>query len=294
MNLQDVAHNSTPPRRRWFQFSLRTLLLAMLVFGCGLGWLANKRIKSQRAWAAVNAIKLKGGILRFEKGNWIEKKLGVDLPGKASIIIACSRDLSESSYLAQVPSLQDIQIFGTTVTDDDLRLLENLSELRSFDANSSQITSQGLLHLQGLIKLDHLGIDGSNVTDEGLANLQLPHLRSLSIGWTSVTDAGVASLTKQTSLEVLNLQNTKVTDACVDSLLKMPNLRSINIEDTAITDAGLAKFQGKTGLETLTVPTRLSKDSPNVMLLQRSLPNLKIYRRRSAKDSEYILIQDSR
>lgn len=26
------------PRRRWFQFSLKTLLVMMLVFGCGLGW----------------------------------------------------------------------------------------------------------------------------------------------------------------------------------------------------------------------------------------------------------------
>lgn len=293
MNLQDAARKSGPPRRRWFQFSLRTLLLAMLVFGCGLGWLANKRMKSQQAWDAIKTAQRQRGVLRFEEGNWIEKKLGIDLPSKASIIITCSRDLFESGDLARIPTLQDIQVFGTTVTDDDLRLLENLSELRSFNVHDSRITSQGLQYFRDLSKLEHLGVDFSDVTDEGLATLQLPRLRSLSIGSTSVTDAGVASLTKQANLEVLNLSMTKVTDACIDSLLKMPNLRVVNIEGTAITDAGLAKLQGKTGLESVTVPARLSKDSPSVALLQRSLPNLKIYRRRSAKDAEYILIQDS-
>ena len=34
---------TTPkPKRRWFQFSLRTLLVLMLVFGCGFGRLGMK------------------------------------------------------------------------------------------------------------------------------------------------------------------------------------------------------------------------------------------------------------
>jgi lipopolysaccharide export system protein LptC len=38
-----TEHTTTPkPRRRWLQFSLRTLLVLMLAFGCGLGWLGMK------------------------------------------------------------------------------------------------------------------------------------------------------------------------------------------------------------------------------------------------------------
>ena len=33
---------SQKPRRRWPQFSLRTLMVLMLVFGCGFGWLVSK------------------------------------------------------------------------------------------------------------------------------------------------------------------------------------------------------------------------------------------------------------
>lgn len=293
MNLQDVAYKTARHRRRWFQFSLRTLLLAMLVFGCGLGWLASKRMKSQKAWEPIRSAERRRSFFNLEEGTWVEKKLGIDVPKASKIVVVCSSDLFESGDLAQIPTLQDIQAFGPAVTDDDLKLLENLPELRSFDVHHSQITSQGLSHFRGLSKLEHLGIDGSDVTDEGLTTLQLPHLKSLSIGWTSVTDAGVASLIKQTSLEDLNLQKTKVTDACIDSLLKMPNLRVVNLDSTAITDAGLGKLQGKNGLESITVPLQFSKDSPSVVLLLKCLPNLKIYRRRLAKDTEYVLIQDT-
>ena len=34
-----TAASAPQSRRRWLQFSLRTLLLLMLAIGCGLGWL---------------------------------------------------------------------------------------------------------------------------------------------------------------------------------------------------------------------------------------------------------------
>ena len=34
------AHIKARPKRRWFQFSLRTLMVLMLAFACGFGWLS--------------------------------------------------------------------------------------------------------------------------------------------------------------------------------------------------------------------------------------------------------------
>lgn len=46
----NTVPTATPkPRRRWLQFSLRTLLVLMLVFGCGFGWLAADESAAQRA-----------------------------------------------------------------------------------------------------------------------------------------------------------------------------------------------------------------------------------------------------
>jgi hypothetical protein len=37
------------PKRRWYQFSLRTLLIAMVVASVGCGWVANYRYRMARA-----------------------------------------------------------------------------------------------------------------------------------------------------------------------------------------------------------------------------------------------------
>ncbi len=46
-----------PPRRRWLQYSLRTRMLLVLIFGCGFGWLIHewKRQRTQRILAALQA-----------------------------------------------------------------------------------------------------------------------------------------------------------------------------------------------------------------------------------------------
>ena len=62
----DSANSPTPQhRRRWYQFSLRTLLVAMVVLGVGFAWvgLEVKRASDQRE--AVQAIRSVGGKVEF-------------------------------------------------------------------------------------------------------------------------------------------------------------------------------------------------------------------------------------
>ena len=53
------------PKRRWLQYSLRTLLALILVFSCGLGWFAREvqRARAQRKAAA--AIEKSGGRVQW-------------------------------------------------------------------------------------------------------------------------------------------------------------------------------------------------------------------------------------
>lgn len=53
--------DESPKRRRWFQFRLRTLLIAALVLSLPLSWFAWRMEKAKRQREAVQAIEKLGG-----------------------------------------------------------------------------------------------------------------------------------------------------------------------------------------------------------------------------------------
>ena len=57
---------SASSKRRWFQFSLRTLILLMLVVGGGCGWLARWVEQGRRQEAAVAELAKLGAIITYE------------------------------------------------------------------------------------------------------------------------------------------------------------------------------------------------------------------------------------
>jgi len=70
MMATDAGQTAAPPvetkrKRRWFQCSLRTLLVLMLVFACGFGWLAYQIKRAREQWQAVAAIEKLGGESKF-------------------------------------------------------------------------------------------------------------------------------------------------------------------------------------------------------------------------------------
>ena len=78
-----VADESPKPKRRWFQFSLRTLMGIMLVFGCVMGWLAFERRKIAVYQNDVEALRKLSG--KFETNDnprvnppWLQMILGDD------------------------------------------------------------------------------------------------------------------------------------------------------------------------------------------------------------------------
>jgi len=56
-----TAPTTTIPLRRWLRFSLRTLIVLMLVLGAGLGWFAREVQKARAQREAATAIEKLGG-----------------------------------------------------------------------------------------------------------------------------------------------------------------------------------------------------------------------------------------
>ena len=165
---------TSKPRRCWLQFSLRGLLIGMLVLSLPLGWFAYKLRRAREHRAAVKAIQTLGGRV----GSWPDR-LG-RLPG-------------QEVY----GDLVWVNLSRTPVRDAGLVYLRGLTTLYQLDLDATKVTDAGLVHLKGLMQLEELFLDSTQITDAGLEHLRgLTQLQSLSLVNTQVSDPGVAELQK--------------------------------------------------------------------------------------------------
>jgi Leucine-rich repeat (LRR) protein len=102
-------------------------------------------------------------------------------------------------------------------TDVDDQWISNQTALKNFpnltlNIAGTQVTDEGLKCLATLPNLRGLNIEGTRVSDRGLAHLSgLPHLKLLCLGKTQVTDAGLKQLSSLPELRVLYLRNTQTS-----------------------------------------------------------------------------------
>lgn len=224
--------------------------------------------------------------------------------------------------LRGLTGLKKFYLAGLAITDADLGQLEGLTGLELLDLNSTPVTDEGLAHLEGLVNLKELRLNSTMVTGPGLLHLKqmsqlywltlsqsrvgdlsaippLPALRWLILDKTTVGDAELSALSKFTSLGVLGLYgtkvtdaglsrirhlrgslkiillgDTKVTDACAPDLLRMENLVSLNLARTAVTDATLDQLVGLKSLQALDV-SNTAVTPAGLARLKKFLPALK-------------------
>lgn len=104
-------------------------------------------------------------------------------------------------------------------------------------------------------RLTKLTLSGVNVTDGELKSAvrKHPRLRTLTLEFTKVTDAGLASLPHLSQLEELDVGGVghEITDVGMAHVTQLHNLRGINLDDTIITNAGLKRLTSLTSLEGL-------------------------------------------
>ncbi len=190
--------------RDWFRFSVRGLLVLVLVLGVWLGWLV-RRVKAQQE--AVRTIQQAGGFVQYD---W-ELYRGLTIPGARP---------PAPDWLVK---LIGIDYFGKVVV---VRL--NVTEI--FHKPRLILSDATLTSLGALTHLESLALDGTSLDDAGLAKLgELRHLKWLGLSKTHVTDAGLAQLKGKSDLQWLSLRWTGVTAAGIQDLRKsLPSLTVIH------------------------------------------------------------------
>jgi uncharacterized membrane protein len=113
--------------------------------------------------------------------------------------------------------------------------------------------------------------------DEGFGKLGpvLPHLTTVDLSATKVTDKSVGALAAAKQLRMVRLSETAVTDSAIETLLKIPTLESINFYGTKVTDAGVSKLSALPNLKRLYLwQTAVTPEA--VKALKEKLPKCEI------------------
>ncbi len=166
--------DSHPPRakHRWYQFSLRTLLLFVLVAGIGFGLFGRELEHARHEKKAAEELRKLGAGLDDWPG-WQEIVFGRDYPPIVQVNLRGTREIDAAlEHLAALEHIEDLGLSGTSVSDADLENLKKLTSLVSLDLRDTAVSDSGLEHLKGLTGLRWLKLTGTQVTEKGVEKLQ--------------------------------------------------------------------------------------------------------------------------
>jgi hypothetical protein len=103
----------------------------------------------------------------------------------------------------------------------DLKPIAELHSLEDIDLADTKVSDHGLSHLAGLRHVVWLDLSRSAIAPGSLANLsRLRHLRYLSLSGTAIGDEQLQRLRSLYRLKKLNITNTKATSAGMQVLFR--------------------------------------------------------------------------
>jgi hypothetical protein len=275
------------PKRRWFQYSLRTLLLVVILASIGMSWFAVRMKRARQQQEAVKAIVRLGGKVEYDYETtyeypdacmdgqslgcsggprpkssvpaWLNSLLGEDFFAAVITVELDSARMDSNDALEQVrhlPRLQQLVTGGNSeLTEEGQKCIEGLTHLRCLGIPSSVEPEVRLDHLQALERLEFLELGGP--TDENLRQIAgFRQLRGLRIGSCEFTDSGLQHIGKLVGLRDLILNcnggmEPKITDHGLQYLRGLPHLERLSLFNTRITDAGLAHLSALSQLREL-------------------------------------------
>ncbi|MBI3861953.1 MAG: hypothetical protein HY290_08650 [Planctomycetia bacterium] len=225
----------TPPRRRRCIPVSLRMFVAMLAV---LGFVCAWRgATGYQQLSAIRHIEGLGGKVATTpcKPDWLRHNIG-----------------SEWTKLFDV--VESVELAGTDCTDADLAFVALLRPKR-LDLGREMIgyVSRGPEHYKAFIPLHAVYLEGCPpITDAGLANLsRMTSLQHLDLNGSQISDAGLEHAGKLVRLHNLDLSNTQVTDAGLASLRPLQSLRELSLRGTQITGAGLVHLRTLPNLERL-------------------------------------------
>jgi hypothetical protein len=156
--MQSEPSNAEPPKRkrRWLQFSLRTLMIATAVVAVACGWLGSKIEQKRRQRSAVAELIKSGSQVNFDYQKsqagydtraepfgpaWLRALLGDNFFSEADCIYC----LGGLENLEEFPHLRLLRIMmANRVTDDGLKYVKGLTELQDLVFIDTEVSNSAV------------------------------------------------------------------------------------------------------------------------------------------------------
>jgi hypothetical protein len=253
-----IADSPPIAHRRWLRFSLRFLMLLVVLIAIPLAWKVN-RVRHQREVVSVIA-RLDGDLLYDYQRRaitdgptqqpagpqWIRRFVGDDFFADVVQVQLSGAQVSDGT-LARVVSLPELQLLGVrsdNVTDQGLAMVARKKSLMSLTLRSNRLTPAGIDYLAELPNLQFLRCSGLQVDDRWIPHLaKLKSLRTLVLSDTRITDEGLAGLRSMPMLDGLFFDDTPITDFGLEQLEVFTNLERLGLRQTQVTTGGIQRIQ---------------------------------------------------
>lgn len=249
------------PKLRWYQFSLRSLLILVTLFAFACSWFTVKMQQAKRQRETIEAIRKLGGLVIYgytfddaapmvmttrDAPAWLRQLLGKDFFDTASQVELreCKDADAALTLVKELPHVRNLQAFYTQVSDAGLSNLGGLTQLTYLNLSNTKVGDAGVKHLESLRELRYLSLANTAVSDEGMKSIAtFTELEKLILSRTRVSDAGVERLKGLKKLRLLALDETQITDNSAPIIAGLPGLESLLLSDTKLTDASMVQLK---------------------------------------------------
>ncbi len=158
-----------------------------------------------------------------------------------------------------------------TITDSNLRLIEQEKVLKTANLNlsASTIDGTGLQYLKN-VNIEVLDLADTKLGPAGYEALsQIKSIQKLSLCRTAVGEPEIKLIAKLPRLTDLLLVNCKnVDDKCMDTIIGMKRLSLLNLSGTGLTDKGLTNIAKMKNLESILLREDKITDAGALQLLR--------------------------